>query len=209
MESVSVHSYHVGKWLVKPAPGGEAGPSGESRLLEAGGVSETLAALTLAEARVSATGEMREHAAAAVEDVVFGSSPSPEPPIEAAVKQAAGDLHREEPPAVSVDAVAVASPAEDKKEDSASAKAEVSVPQTLPACDETASASQPGAAEARASGPTEFYDAQSDEVVATETKGEPHSAEGGVGISPSSVISAVASAAERAAAAIGLVSKGE
>lgn len=204
MESVSVHSYRVGQWLVKPASEGEPSMTADSRQLDSGGVSETLAALTLAQARVSAsaTGTMRpEHAAAAVEDVVCGSATSAEPPIETAVKQAAGDLSREEPP-VSVDAVA--------SQHSGSA-------QTQEAAEEVPMGNEPGkvaselasAAEERAS---DFYDAQS-EVLPAETKGEhppppgDEAEAGGGGMS--AVVNAVACAAERAAAAIGLVSKGE
>jgi hypothetical protein len=202
MESVSVHSYRVGQWLVKLAPEGEHSMNADSRQLDAGGVSETLAALTLAQARASAsaTGTMRpEQAAAAVEDIVCGSSPSAELPIEIAVKQAAGDLSREEPP---VSAVAVASQTEAKKTDSA--LAQDAVEEVLVSDAPSKAASElASAAEAH----PEFYDAQS-EVLPTETKGEPSSDEAGAG-GISAVVNAVASAAERAAAAIGLVSKGE
>ncbi len=66
-------TYQIGKWQVlraggiNPVGGGE---SSEARTLEAGGIGDTLAALTLAEARVASTRDP-ERAAGAAEDAMF------------------------------------------------------------------------------------------------------------------------------------------
>lgn len=99
MESPVVRGKRLGKWLIIPAAGTAEGDtaSSEARVLEAGGVSETLAALTLAEARATCSSHAEK-----VEDVVAGAPVPPgtdsaEVPLETAVKQTAGDLNDEVP----------------------------------------------------------------------------------------------------------------